>query len=384
MSSVVKFNNKVLRLNNKTVGWTAPPVLYYVTTNGVNGTVVATPNTGYNGDTITLSNTPNEGYEFDSYSLTGATLYDTNKFDINNSDVNVLGNFTLAPPSFDEVQIGTQTWMSKNLAINDGGSGISVIDDVTNSNGYNFGTQTYYNFSAAKRVADSIDGWRLPSYNDLYILSSFIISDKGSLGNQLKSTTGWVTASQGRYGNGSDAYGFSGAPVGSISPADISNNTITYIGQGVDYWSNDISSNNTAACYLELGIWNNSPSFSRTYSRAIDMNARFCVRLVKEKPTVTPTSYDLTNKVLSFDASSFDFDLTYNPINAPQSYSHIVISGFDNNGTLKNSQTTNKTLTLQNLFNKIAFTGYKTIKVGLTDSKYSKLDIPNNIYFNKA
>jgi hypothetical protein len=96
MSTIVKFNNKILRLNNKTVGWTAPvppPVLYHVTTNGVNGTVVATPNTGYNGDTITLSNTPDAGYEFDSYSLTGATLYDTNKFDIDNSDVNVVGNF---------------------------------------------------------------------------------------------------------------------------------------------------------------------------------------------------------------------------------------------------------------------------------------------------
>ena len=98
MSTIVKFNNKILRLNNKTVGWTAPvppPVLYHVTTNGVNGTVVATPNTGYNGDTITLSNTPDEGYEFDSYSLTGATLYDTNKFDIDNSDVNVVGNFII-------------------------------------------------------------------------------------------------------------------------------------------------------------------------------------------------------------------------------------------------------------------------------------------------
>ena len=102
MSTIVKFNNKILILNNKTVGWTAPvppPVLYHVMTNGVNGTVVATPNTGYNGDTITLSNTPDAGYEFDSYSLTGATLYDTNKFDINNSDVNVVGNFIETAPA---------------------------------------------------------------------------------------------------------------------------------------------------------------------------------------------------------------------------------------------------------------------------------------------
>lgn len=32
--------------------------------------------------------------------MTGATLYDTNKFDINNSDVNVVGNFIAAAPVY--------------------------------------------------------------------------------------------------------------------------------------------------------------------------------------------------------------------------------------------------------------------------------------------
>ena len=39
-------------------------------------------------------------YEFDSYSLTGATLYDGNKFNIDNSDVNVVGNFIAAGPVY--------------------------------------------------------------------------------------------------------------------------------------------------------------------------------------------------------------------------------------------------------------------------------------------
>lgn len=64
-----------------------------VACSGDNGTVVATPNTGIIGDTITLSNTPDAGYYFDSYSISGATLYDTNKFDIYISDVNVVGAF---------------------------------------------------------------------------------------------------------------------------------------------------------------------------------------------------------------------------------------------------------------------------------------------------
>lgn len=41
-------------------------------------------------------------------------------------------------PTFDEVTIGTQTWMAKNLAIDDGGEGITIVNNVTaNGDVYN-------------------------------------------------------------------------------------------------------------------------------------------------------------------------------------------------------------------------------------------------------
>lgn len=59
-----------------------------------NGSVYASPISGTYGTEVTLTNTPDEGYVFDKYELTGATLYDGNKFRIKKSDVNVLGLFS--------------------------------------------------------------------------------------------------------------------------------------------------------------------------------------------------------------------------------------------------------------------------------------------------
>lgn len=58
-----------------------------------NGSVTASPISGTYGTEVTLTNTPAEGYVFDKYELTGATLYDGNKFKIKKSDVNVQGYF---------------------------------------------------------------------------------------------------------------------------------------------------------------------------------------------------------------------------------------------------------------------------------------------------
>ena len=128
-------NNKALKITNKWLNPVAgsgptppgptPPTYYHVYTSATNGTITATPVSGISGTTVTLSNTPDTGYEFDSYSLTGATLYDTNKFDIDNSDVNVVGNFIeIAPePVYinpDRIVQGTYTnyavWYKSQLA----------------------------------------------------------------------------------------------------------------------------------------------------------------------------------------------------------------------------------------------------------------------------
>ena len=114
-------------------------------------------------------------------------------------------------PTFDEVTIGTQTWMAKNLYIDDGGEGIYHYDNVT-ANGVNFGTQYYYTLDAATRIANSIPGWHLPSKEEFQTLISYVGSNSCT---KLKSSSGWndSTSTSGS-GNGTDNYYFTALPVG--------------------------------------------------------------------------------------------------------------------------------------------------------------------------
>jgi len=111
-------------------------------------------------------------------------------------------------PSFRTVVIGNQEWMAENLAIDDGGEGIVHFDNVT-ANGVNFGTQYYYTQVAALRIAESIEGWHLPSKSEFEELAA---TAGGMLtygtATKLKSTSGW-TGTQ-----GSDIFGFTALPVG--------------------------------------------------------------------------------------------------------------------------------------------------------------------------
>lgn len=110
------------------------------------------------------------------------------------------------PAPSDEVIIGTQTWKSVNLAVNDGGSGITSYN-VGVVNGVDLGTQYYYDQTAAVRVANSITGWHLPSKSECETLINYIGSS--TAGTKLKSTSGWYNS-----GNGTDDYGFNALPVG--------------------------------------------------------------------------------------------------------------------------------------------------------------------------
>lgn len=107
-------------------------------------------------------------------------------------------------PTFDEVTIGNQTWFANNLAIDDGGSGIIHQDNVT-VNGVNFGTQYYYTRDAAQRIANTIDGWHLPSYNEMQTLTNNYGSNRA---NALRSTSGWSAY------QGTNTTGFNAVPVG--------------------------------------------------------------------------------------------------------------------------------------------------------------------------
>lgn len=92
MDKLQKYNNKLLKYGNKLFKFD-PPIYNVTILPSTNGSISATPVSGYSGTTITLSNTPDTGYIFDNYIVNGATLYDGNKFDLFKSNVTVQGNF---------------------------------------------------------------------------------------------------------------------------------------------------------------------------------------------------------------------------------------------------------------------------------------------------
>ena len=88
------FNGKALLNNSKEMLWERS--IYQVTTStDGRGTMTASPMSGYQGTTVSLSNTPNANYSFTGYSVTGATLTG-NQFTLNN-DVTARAGFSALP-----------------------------------------------------------------------------------------------------------------------------------------------------------------------------------------------------------------------------------------------------------------------------------------------
>lgn len=169
-------------------------------------------------------------------------------------------------PVFDEVTIGTQTWMTKNLAIDDGGGEVYYKDNVT-ANGVNFGTQYYYTWAAAVRVASSIEGWHLPTAYEWNDLVTYIGGSPWSdelAGNKLKSTTGWDNGN-----NGTDDYGFTAFPVGQLT------DKVYYQGRFTYFW--------TASGSGSMGYRIKLSDTGYTYDCSSDWKSNYySVRLIKD------------------------------------------------------------------------------------------------------
>ena len=97
------------------------------------------------------------------------------------------------------VKIGEQIWMNKNLAIDDGGDGIAINKETG---------EHYYTWEAAKRVAEKIKGWHLPTIAEWDFLAANA-GGREACGTKLKATSGWDDN-----GNGTDDFGFSAFPAG--------------------------------------------------------------------------------------------------------------------------------------------------------------------------
>lgn len=157
-------------------------------------------------------------------------------------------------------------WMAKNLDIDDGGGGIYHVDNVT-ANGVNFGTQYYYTWDAAVRVANSITGWHLPTSDEWNTLATYV-GGSDIAGTKLKSTSGWYDD-----GNGTDDFGFTVLPVGSYVP---SVRLISQLGKCGSFWTNTE--------YTSTNAYNSDFLNTDSNMRSLDSSKSNCysVRLVKD------------------------------------------------------------------------------------------------------
>ena len=123
-------------------------------------------------------------------------------------------------PVGDEVTIGTQTWKTQDLSGTDGGEDIYTPDNV----------RYYYTLQAAQRMAPN--GWHVPTSAEFDTLLNYIGTNACQ---KLKATSGWLDKAEsdgGETGNGTDEYGFHGAPVGTYL---YSQYTINGVGEYVYY-----------------------------------------------------------------------------------------------------------------------------------------------------
>ncbi len=242
--------------HNVVVGATFSAIEYTVTVGtSLNGSVTASAQSATYGTTITLTSTPDTGYELDYFTVNGVAIVG-NSFTMPAENVTVSAVFVEESPTFDEVTIGTQTWMSKNLAIDDGGEGITTR---TINYGQGNVVEHYYTWDAAVRVAASISGWHLPSYSEFGTLRKYVGYSKG---NKLKSTYGWAN-----YGNGTDDYGFAAFPA----------NTSTYTSkENAFFWTSTSYEMNNYAYYLGLDT---GSSITPDYAYKTE---GFSVRLIKD------------------------------------------------------------------------------------------------------
>lgn len=118
-------------------------------------------------------------------------------------------------PAPEEVTIGTQVWTAKNLAIDDGGTGIVKVDNVT-ANGVNFGTQYYYTKTAAERIAATVSGYHLPSAAEIQTFYAYLYNMYGNVlpaCMSITTTSGWDSV------QGTNTTGLELLPIGYSNPS---------------------------------------------------------------------------------------------------------------------------------------------------------------------
>ena len=166
-------------------------------------------------------------------------------------------------PTFDEVTIGSQTWMSKNLAVDDGQGGI-----YTKTVNYGQGdvVEYYYKWDAAVRVAATVSGWHLPTNAEWDTLAN-ALGGSFRAGTKLKSTYGWYED-----GNGTDNYGFCALPSGNLDMYGTNDNLY----KEAKFWTSTLES--TDVPYYRSLVSNDQ----RLFIDKGNKRHRLSVRLIKD------------------------------------------------------------------------------------------------------
>lgn len=153
------------------------------------------------------------------------------------------------------VTIGNQTWLAQNLDLEtDSGS---VISDRRSEN-EDYGR--LYQWDKAVEVANSVEGWHLPSRLEWIALYSSV----GVNTMKLKATSGWSS------GNGTDDYGFGVLPAGYYNDS-----SYYYVGRYASFWTSDEGSSSNA--YGESFDTDSSMNWG-----GYDKSGYLSVRLIKD------------------------------------------------------------------------------------------------------
>ncbi|WP_170264958.1 fibrobacter succinogenes major paralogous domain-containing protein [Salibacter halophilus] len=164
----------------------------------------------------------------------------------------------------DEVVIGEQVWMTKNLNVHKFRNGDLIPQAVTDeewNKAKEDGTAAwcyYENDSANEEEYGKLynwyavndprgiapEGWHVPSYSEWKELAGFL-GGEGVAGNSLKSESGWEDD-----GNGTNKSGFTGIAAGSRTEDGFSDG-FNGKGNGADFWSST-SYNDYDAWYSSL------------------------------------------------------------------------------------------------------------------------------------
>lgn len=131
------------------------------------------------------------------------------------------------------VKIGNQMWIAENLNLDVGNGCWCYENRQANCNKYG----RLYTWEAAKRAANKIAGWHLPSDAEWKQLESYL-GGRNIAGKKLKSTSGWKNG-----GNGNNSSGFSALPGG----YRYDDGHFHYVGDNATFW--------TATAYSSSYAW---------------------------------------------------------------------------------------------------------------------------------